>query len=220
MISNKRQDIIEEQLLRENIRRAIRLVKSRHDKKDNTVRTIIRALIKEASQVKYEYTALNLLAHFIKEAVGDPSKPDSSPAFKEAFTDLTSSPGDREIFVEEILDLAHQDFITLDANKQPKALGQDFVERGFEEDEEIEEEFPEEDEVITVTVDDLEGRGGDLTAEEEDSFKLGEEEIEIEDEQTVPTSGIVAYAREAYKLSLMHISEHTRLGKISYAVFC
>ena len=196
-----RQKMLEEQLLRENIRKAIRIVREKHDKREEPVRAIVRHLIKEASQVKYEYTALNLLAHFIKETVGDPSKPDSNPAFKDAYTDLSSGPGDRETFTEFILDFSNEDFNTMDANKQPKPLGQDFVEKGFVEDEvEIEEE-PEEDEVINVSIGDIEENGGDLTPAEEDEeeFTLGEDGEGVEIEEEEPDSGVKIYSREAYK---------------------
>ena len=197
-----RQKMLEEQLLRENIRRAIRIVKEKHSKDENYVRTIIRHLIKEEAVIKYEYTALNLLAHFIKEVVGDPSKPDSNPAFKDAFTDLTSSTEDRELFTEFVLDFANEDFSTIDADKQPKALGQDFVERGFEE-EEVEDE-PEEDEVIKVSVSDIEDNYGDLSPPEEEEkeeeiFTLGEDGESVEIEEETADSGIKIYSREAYK---------------------
>ena len=194
-----RQKMLEEQLLRENIRRAIRIVKEKHNKDENYVRTIVRHLIKEEAVIKYEYTALNLLAHFIKEVVGDPSKPDSNPAFKDAFTDLTSSTEDRELFTEFVLDFANEDFSTIDADKQPKALGQDFVERGFEEEEA--EEEPEEDEVIKVSVSDIEDNEGDLSPpeEEEEIFTLGEDGESVEIEEETADSGIKIYSREAYK---------------------
>jgi hypothetical protein len=197
-----RQKMLEEQLLRENIRKAIRIVQEKHNNNEDYVRTIVRHLIKEGSPaVKYEYTALNLLAHFIKETVGDPSKPDSNPAFKDAYTDLSSGPGDRETFTEFILDFSNEDFNTMDANKQPKPLGQDFVEKGFVEDEvEIEEE-PEEDEVINVSIGDIEENGGDLTPAEEDEeeFTLGEDGEGVEIEEEEPDSGVKIYSREAYK---------------------
>ena len=137
-----RQNMLEEQLLRENIRKAIQIVKEKHNKNENYVRTIVRHLVKEGSpSVKYEYTALNLLAHFIKE-------------------------------------------------------------KGFVEDEpeEVEEE-PEEDEVINVSIGDLEDNGGDLTPaeEEEEEFTLGEDGEGIEIEEEEPDSGIKIYSREAYK---------------------
>ena len=199
----ERKEILEEQLLRENIRRAIRIVQQRSEKKEESVRHIVRHLIKEASTFKYEYTALNLLAHFIKETVGDPSKPDSNPAFKDAFTDLTSSTEDREMFTEFILDFANEDFKTMDADKQPKALGQDFVQKGFiDDDEEIEiEEEPADDEVIKVSVSDIEDNGGDLSPseEEEEEITLGEDGEGVEIEEETADSGIKIYSREAYK---------------------
>jgi hypothetical protein len=198
-----RQDILEEQLLRENIRKAITIVKEKHDKQEQYVRTIVSTLLKEATVQKYEYTSLNLLAHFIKEVVGDPSRPDSSPAFKDAYTDLTSSHEDRELFVEYVLDFANEDFKTIDADKEPQSLGQSFIDNGFQDEEEEAEDEPEEDEVITVSVGDLEDNDGDLSfepeeeEEEEEIFTLGEdaEEVEIEEENT----GIRKYSREAYK---------------------
>ena len=201
-----RQDILEEKLLRENIRKAIQIVKNKHAKQEQYVRSIVSTLLKEATIQKYEYTSLNLLAHFIKEVVGDPSKPDSTPAFKDAYTDLTSSHEDRELFVEYILDFATEDFRTIDADKEPQSLGQSFVDNGFQdEQEEEQEEEPEEDEVITVSIGDLEEKGGDLstdpeTSDEEDEeeiFTIGEdaEEVEIQEENT----GIRKYSREAYK---------------------
>ena len=198
-----RQKMLEEQLLRENIRKAISIVQGKHNKNEDYVRTIIRHLVKEgAPAVKYEYTALNLLAHFVKETVGDPSKPDSNPAFKDAYTDLSSGPEDREVFTEFVLDFSNEDFNTMDANRQPKPLGQDFVEKGFVEDEIDVEEEPEEDEVINVSIGDIEDNGGDLTPAEEDEeeFTLGEdgEGVEIEEEPE-PDSGVKIYSREAYK---------------------
>lgn len=196
-----RQKMLEEQLLRENIRKAIKVVAEKRKKEEEPVRQIIRHLLREANQVKYEYTALNLLAHFIKETVGDPSKPDSNPAFKDAYTDLSSGPQDREIFTEFLLDFANEDFKTMDANKQPKPLGQDFVEKGFVEDEPEIEEPEEKDEVITVSIGDLENNGGDLSpSEEEEEITLGEdgEGVDIEEEPG-PESGVKVYSREAYK---------------------
>ena len=42
-----REDLIKEQWLRENIRRAIRIVKERNQKEENYVRQIVRALLPE-----------------------------------------------------------------------------------------------------------------------------------------------------------------------------
>ncbi len=200
-----RDELIAEQLLRENIRRAIRIVQERKRKEEDMIRSIVRSLISEGTTVKYEYTSLNQLAHFIKEAVGDPAKPDSNPAFKDAYTDLTSSHEDREVFVEYVLDFADEDFKTIDADRQPTPLGQDFVDKGFVADEEEEEAEEEKDEMVKVSIEDLEGSGGDLTFQpdeeevelEEEIYSIGEDGEIIEDDEE--SSGIRRFSREAYK---------------------
>jgi hypothetical protein len=197
-----RSDIIMEQLLRENIRKAIRIVKNKNLKQENYIRTIVKSLLSEATTIKYEYTSLNQLAHFIKEAVGDPSKPDSNPAFKDAYTDLTSDHQDREQFVEFIIDFADEDFKTIDANKEPKPLGQDFVEKGFVDDEEEEIVEPEEDGIVKVSIEDLEDSGGDIAGEadeeeeEDEIFSIGEDGEVVEDDDA---SGVKRFSRESYK---------------------
>lgn len=198
-----RDDLIAEQLLRENIRRAIKIVQEKRNKEEQMVRSIMRSLLSEGTTIKYEYTSLNQLAHFIKEAVGDPAKPDSNPAFKDAYTDLTSSHEDREVFVEYVLDFADEDFKTIDADRQPTPLGQDFVEKGFVDiDAEEEEVDAEEDQMVKVSIQDLEDSGGDLTfqpdeEEEEEIFSIGEDGEIIEDDEE--SSGIRRFSREAYK---------------------
>lgn len=199
-----RDELIAEQLLRENIRRAIRIVQEKRNKEEQVVRSIVRSLLSEGTTIKYEYTSLNQLAHFIKEAVGDPAKPDANPAFKDAYTDLTSSHEDREVFVEYVLDFADEDFKTIDADKQPTPLGQDFVEKGFVDiDAEEEEDDTEEDKMVKVSIQDLEDSGGDLTfqpdeeEEEEEIFSIGEDGEIIEDDEE--SSGIRRFSREAYK---------------------
>jgi hypothetical protein len=197
-----REDLIKEQWLRENIRKAIRIVQGRNQKEENYVRQIVNSLLSEGTTFKYEYTSLNQLAHFIKEAVGDPAKPDSNPAFKDAYTDLTSHHKDREEFVEFVIDFADEDFKTIDADKEPTPLGQDFVDKGFVDDEvEIDDE-EERDEMVKISIEDLEDRGGDLAPmekeeEEEEIFSIGEDGEIIEDE--ADATGIKRFSREAYK---------------------
>ena len=199
-----RENFLKEQLLRENIRKAIRIVQEKRNKEEATVRSIIRSLLSEATTIKYEYTSLNQLAHFIKETVGDPAKPDSNPAFKDAYTDLTSSHEDRETFVEYIMDFADEDFKTIDADKQPTPLGQDFVEKGFVDDEEELEVPEEEDQMIKVSIEDLEDSGGDLTQqpeeeeEEDEIFSIGEDGEILENEEE-DSSGVRRFSRESYK---------------------
>tara|TARA_R100001015_G_C4632542_1_gene196226 strand:+ start:2867 stop:3793 length:927 start_codon:yes stop_codon:yes gene_type:complete len=199
----KREDLLKERLLRENIRKAISIVQKRNLKQESYIRNILSSLLSEATTFKYEYTSLNQLAHFIKEAVGDPSKPDSNPAFKDAYTDLTSDHKDRERFVEFIIDFADEDFKTIDANKEPRPLGQDFVDKGFVDDEAMEPE-EEKDEMVKISIEDLEEKGGDLTGldeekdEDDDIMSIGEDgEILFDEEEE--SAGIKRFSREAYK---------------------
>tara|TARA_R100001015_G_C4633940_1_gene199593 strand:- start:2357 stop:3295 length:939 start_codon:yes stop_codon:yes gene_type:complete len=201
-----REDFIKEQLLRENIRRAIKIVKKKSQREETYIRSIIQSLLAEATTFKYEYTSLNQLAHFIKEVVGDPAKPDSNPAFKDAYTDLTSDHKDREQFVEFIIDFADEDFNTMDADREPQPLGQDFVDKGFSDLEAEEEPEEEKDQMIKLSIEDLEGSGGDLTqqaqeeeAEEEDEiFSIGEDGDIVENEEDELESN-KRFARESYK---------------------
>ena len=201
-----REDFLKEQLLRENIRRAIKIVKKKSQREETYIRSIIQSLLAEATTFKYEYTSLNQLAHFIKEVVGDPAKPDSNPAFKDAYTDLTSDHKDREQFVEFIIDFADEDFNTMDADREPQPLGQDFVDKGFSDLEAEEEPEEEKDQMIKLSIEDLEGSGGDLTqqateeeAEEEDEiFSIGEDGDIIENEEDELESN-KRFARESYK---------------------
>jgi hypothetical protein len=195
-----RENFLKEQILRENIRRAINIVKVRNTKQEDLVRSIVRNLLSEATY-KYEYTSLNQLAHFIKEAVGDPAKPDSNPAFKDAYTDLTSDQEDREQFVEFLIDFADEDFKTIDTDKEPQSLGQEFVEKGFVDDEQLEE--PEEkDDFIKLSIEDLEGKGGDIAGEaeeeeEDEIFSIGEDgDIDVDHNEL---EGNKRFARESYK---------------------
>lgn len=199
-----REDFLKEQLLRENIRKAIQISKMKKTKQEQYVRNIVRSLLSEATTFKYEYTSLNQLAHFIKEAVGDPAKPDSNPAFKDAYTDLTSDHSDREQFVEFVMDFANEDFNTIDADKEPQALGQDFVDKGFSDLDAEEEPEEEKDELIKLSIDDLEEKGGDVTGEpdeeeeEDDIFSIGEDGEVIEDTEE-GLDGIKRFSRESYK---------------------
>lgn len=194
-----RQEILEEKLLRENIRRAINIVKDKKLQKENYIRTIVRHLISEA-EINYEYISLKRLANFIKQSVGNPAKMDGEPPFKEGYIQFSSSKENRERYLEYILDLANEDFKTMDANLEPQSLTGDFVEKGFSADEEPEEEV-EDDEVLTVSIQDLEDAGGDVNPDieepeevEEEEFKLGESEVSAEE-----NSGIKKISREIYK---------------------
>ena len=116
---------------------------------------------------------------------------------------MTSDPDDREIYVEYIVDFANEDFDTIDADREPKPLGQDFVDKGFIDDEEdIDDE--ESDEMVKISIEDLEDSGGDITPnpiddeeEDEEIFSIGEDGEIIEDDED--SSGVHRFSRESYK---------------------
>lgn len=177
-----RQDILEEQLLRENIRKAIRIIKNKRLNEEKSVRGIIQSLLNE---VKFEFTALNRLKHLINNVIWN--NDDSDTAFKEAYTDIASGREDRDEFVKWIMHFSNIEFDTVDAIVDPSEI-----------EPESEETSPEEQ--ITVSLDDLEKRGGDVTfdpeLEEEDEL-IGEDTPEKDDEES---EGIKKLAEEAYDL--------------------
>ena len=177
-----RQDMIEEQLLRENIRKAIRIVKKRKLQQESAIRTIVRVLLKEADDVTYPYTSLNKLHDLFRDVIAG-AKESSQPAFKHEYKSLTSDKSARQRYVEYILDFASADFNLLE---QPggtiQPIGSDFAEIGYEpEEEEIE---PEEEENLTVSIDDLNKSGNDLVEPD-----LGEEEEEVFGEDAPEDTG-------------------------------
>ena len=201
-----RDELIAEQLLRENIRRAIRIVQEKKLKEEQYVRSIIRSLLSEAATFKYEYFSLNQLAHFIEAVIGDFKNPKGNPEFKQAYTDLSSSHKDRETYLEYILDFANEDFKIMDADREPTPLGQNFVDKGFTyEDEEGEEsqKGDEEDGIVKLSIEDLEDSGGDISREpkkdtEEEIFSIGEDGEILENEDDLD-DGLQRFSRESYK---------------------
>lgn len=199
-----RKDYIMEQMLRENIRRAINIVQKRKLKEEKYVRDIVKSLLSEATTFKYEYFSLNQLAHFINEKVGSLQNTSGKFDFKEDYTDLSSNHEDRETYLEYIIDFAEEDFKIIDANKEPTPLGQSFVEKGFTyEDEEDPDAEEEKDDLIKLSIEDLEDSGGDIARqpeeepEEENMFSIGEDGEIMEEEND--DSGLQRFSRESYK---------------------
>ena len=198
-----RQNMLEEQLLRENIRRAIRIVKNRHNKDENYVRTIVRHLIKEEiTTPRYEYDALIQLGHLMSSVFGstEPKKSGGKFAFKESFIDLVSNPQNRETFVEFILDFSYETMNSIDAGEDIEDIKRSS--RKDKKEDEIEIEEPEKDDTITVSVGEI--PGGDLSADRiedgEEEFTLGEagEGIEIEEEIEEENQELKNYSERAY----------------------
>ena len=199
-----RNDIIAEQLLRENIRKAIKIVKEKKNDEENYIRKIIQSLLKEeAGQVRYEYDSLIQLGHLMTQAFGstNPKKSNSKFPFKESFIDLVSSEKDREMFVEFILDFSNETMHEIDSGTDIKK-----VRKGEkEEDEEPEIEVPDEEsdeDPVTISIGDI--PGGDLEAyTPEDEFEDEEEEFTLgEDADGAPEdefSELKNYSENAYK---------------------
>jgi hypothetical protein len=182
-----RKDILEEQILRENIRKAIRIIKNRRLNEEKITRTIVRSLLEEAKQFKYPITALNQLAHLVGEQIwNNDSK--SNLTFKDMYTDIASNKRDRDEYVKWILHFSNIDFDTIDADVSPGEIEA--------EPEEVTSE--EEPDILTVSLDDLERNGGDITMEPESQEDvLGEDapEVEQEEEESI---GIKKMAEDAY----------------------
>jgi len=186
-----RSELLEEEMLREYIRHAIRIVQEKRNKEEAIIRTLVRQMINEAQNVFYEYTTLNKLADAIVSTVSGATETSKTP-FKQQYMSLTSDPGERAKLVEYIIDFAEADFNLLSQGKEPRVIPSDFVEMGFE------EERPEEEEEkdLVVSIDDLNDAGGDvLEPDTEDNF-LGEDS---EDSQESIDQSTLLAAREAYK---------------------
>jgi hypothetical protein len=169
-----RNDIIEEQLLRENIRKAIEIVKKRRSEGEGHIRTIIRSLLKEVAETpRYEYNSLMQLHKLMLRDFGSKSG-DSNPVFKEGFIDLVSSAEDREVFVEFILDFSEDLMNRIDAGEDLES-----IKKGEKEEKQPEEE--EEDDTLTVSIGEIPGGDLDAQSDEEldeeldDEFTLGED---------------------------------------------
>ena len=97
-----RQELVEELLLRENIRKAIKVVlKKKEDSKnkemleEEKLREVIRMLIKEeAAEAPSESTAINVLEELLKKII---------PVLEEDFKSLTTSKEQRESFRAHVL---------------------------------------------------------------------------------------------------------------------
>ena len=197
-----RDDFIKEQLLRENIRKAINIVKKKNLKEDKYIRTIVRSFLKEALDApRYEYNSLNQLGHLMTRVFGSqsPKKQKGKFAFKEAFIDLVSSEEDRQIFVEFILDFSEETMDNIDAGEDLENVkkGRSSIENDAEED--IDLEDSEEDEVVTIKVSDIPGgdMGADSGETEEEDFTLGEDSQELtQDEENAE---LKKYTEKAYE---------------------
>jgi len=198
-----RKELVEEQLLRENIRKAIRIVKNRKLQQESAIRTIVRVLLKETARVSYEYTSLMMLGDMFIEVIGG-AKEGADTAFRKGYTALTSSRQAREEYVQHILNFAGADFNLLKAGSLPREFPSEFEETGYGEEVPEEEEETIEDEEIRVSIDDLNAAGNDIVEPisdiEEEEDVLGEDPLgETPAEEKSQDMSTLRSARRAYQ---------------------
>ena len=160
-----RQDILEEQLLRENIRKAIKIIKNRKLQEEKYIRTIVKSLLNESSRYIYDYTSMNKLQDLFTDVIVG-SKETSNTKFKTEYMSLTSDPEERQKYVQHILDMANADFARLEQGEEVQSIDSNFTEEGYMEED---EEAP-----LKISVGDLATSGGDIIEPE------GEEEEELD----------------------------------------
>lgn len=191
-----RSEFLEEQMLREYIRQAIRVIKERRSQEEATVRSLINHIINESREQFYEFTTLNRLGDVFLETISGASE-SSMTSFKEQYMSLTSDPEERARLVEYLIDFAEADFNLLSQGKPARGMSSEFVDKGF--DDEIEDE-PEDEEDLIVSIEDLNAGGGDIldpTADVDlEEELIGEDSEEAQD--SIDDSTLLA-AREAYK---------------------
>ena len=189
-----RSEFLEEQMLREYIRRAISIIKERRAKEENLVRTLVRHVVQESAKQFYEFTTLNKLGDVFLETISGASESSLTP-FKQQYMSLTSDPGERAQLVDYLIDFAEADFNLLSQGKPVRGIGSDFVDKGF--DDEIPDEVDEEeDEDLIVSIEDLNAAGGDILEPEIEDELIGEDSEIAQD--SIDDSTLLA-AREAYK---------------------
>ena len=171
-----RNKFIEEQLLRENIRKAIKVVKSKKEKmalqEDQMLRSVIRKMLMEektpvADDTPHEKTGINYLRTTLKKII---------PTIKDAYLSLTTSEDQRKSYIAHLINGIDNLLAPIEVNAgapgpAPEgALGEggleeevevsvgddpeefiDIGDMGLEGEEEVEEEEPEDEDMTTMT---------------------------------------------------------------------
>jgi len=172
-----RNEFIEEQLLRENIRKAIKIVKNRKEKQslqeDQMLRSIVRKMLMEektpvADDSPHEKTGINYLRTTLKKII---------PTIKDAYMSLTTSEDQRKSYIAHLINGVDNLLAPIEVNADAPqaapegALGEggleeevevsvggddpeefiDIGDMGLEGEEEVEEEEPEDEDMTTMT---------------------------------------------------------------------
>jgi hypothetical protein len=173
---NNRKELIEEQVLRENIRKAIKLVKERKNslvkKEETELRNLVRKMISEektpvADDAPHEKTGINYLRTTLKKII---------PTIKDAYLSLTTDADQRKSYIAHLVNGVDNLLAPIEMNadapeKAPEvALGEsdleeevevsigdqedqfiDIGDMGLEDEDEAEEEEPEDEDLTKMT---------------------------------------------------------------------
>ena len=169
-----RKELIEEQVLRENIRKAIKIVrenkKALETQEEDSLRGIIRKMINEgktpvADDAPHEKTGINYLRTTLKKII---------PSIKDAYMSLTTDEEQRKSYIAHLINGMDNLLAPLEVNAAAAvpdgALGESDLEEevevsigndedefidigdiGLEDEEEVEEEDPEDEDLTTMT---------------------------------------------------------------------
>ena len=170
---NNRKELIEEQVLRENIRKAIKLVRENKSKtaakEEEVLRSVIRKMLNEGTAVgedaPHEKTGINYLRTTLKKII---------PSIKDAYMSLTTDEEQRKSYIAHLINGMDNLLAPLEVNAAAAvpdgALGESDLEEevevsigndedefidigdiGLEDEEEVEEEDPEDEDLTTMT---------------------------------------------------------------------
>ena len=169
-----RKELIEEQVLRENIRKAIKIVrenkKTLETQEEDSLRGIIRKMINEgktpvADDAPHEKTGINYLRTTLKKII---------PSIKDAYMSLTTDEEQRKSYIAHLINGMDNLLAPLEVNAAAAvpdgALGESDLEEevevsigndedefidigdiGLDDEEEVEEEDPEDEDLTTMT---------------------------------------------------------------------
>ena len=169
-------ELVEEQLLRENIRKIIKIARKKKVEKEtleeSTLRSVIRGIIQEKiainDEVPHEKTGINKLRRTLKKII---------PQIRDDYITLTTDPAQRKSYIAHLVNgvdnLLAPIETNIDAPDSPR--NNDSLEEDMDEQIDI-EVGGDDDQFIDI--------GDDILPSEE------EEEIEIDDEEELVTRGL------------------------------
>ena len=172
-----RTELLEEQLLRENIRKMIKIARNNKSDKESleeqALRAVVRKLIQEKTavndEIPHEKTGINKLRRTLKKII---------PQIRDDYLTLTTDPEQRKSYMAHLVNgidnLLAPIEVNIDAPDDAPSLAEDV-------DEQIEIEVgdtAEDDQFIDI--------GGDILPSDDEE----EEEIEVDDEEEMVTRGI------------------------------